>query len=265
MRFLPVLLAAALPLAASAVPALKDGEVLTFKVSWLGVGAGEIKISANAEPEISPPRLRITTTTATKAPLRWAVRFDARAESFFDAATGRLKSLTEWSQQGKKVSEHAVTFDYAAATAHYTVPNAPDKARALPMPAGEPMDLITQLVQTRDWNLKPGEKQDALVLFDDDFYELTIHATRYEQVSTRLGEFRTIVLEPRMEKTPPKGMFKRGHTARVWIAIDDARRLPVKFEMEQKIGSGVATLTDYEPPAGASAKPAAADEKNPRP
>jgi hypothetical protein len=263
MRLSLVLLAAALPFAAGAGPALQDGEVLTFEVSWLGIGAGEITISANAEPEITPPRRRITTTTATKGLARAAFRFDARTESFFDATSGRLKSLTEWSQQGKKVSEHTVAFDYPSAKALYTVPNAPDKTNALPLPAGEPLDLITQLVQTRSWNLKPGEKQDALVIFDDNFYELTIHATRYEQVSTRLGDFRTLVLEPRMEKTPPKGMFKRAHTARVWIAIDDPRRLPVKFEMEQKIGKGVATLTSYQPPTVVTPK-AAPDAKNPR-
>ena len=53
-----------------------------------------------------------------------------------------------------------------------------------------------------------------------------------------------------MEKTPPKGMFKRGSTVRVWIA-QDAHRLPVKFEVEFKIGTGTATLEAYEAPAAA--------------
>ena len=76
------------------------------------------------------------------------------------------------------------------------------------------MDLITQLVQTRSWKIQPGEKRDALVLFNDDFYELTIYAARTEEVKTPLGTFRAVVLEPRMEKTAPKGMFKRGASAR---------------------------------------------------
>jgi hypothetical protein len=52
-----------------------------------------------------------------------------------------------------------------------------------------------------------------------------------------------------MDKTPPKGMFKRGSAVRVWIAQNDPRRLPVKFEVELKFGSGVATLVAYQPPA----------------
>ncbi|MBI5767517.1 MAG: DUF3108 domain-containing protein [Verrucomicrobia bacterium] len=264
---LPFLFLALLPPAAAARPALKDGEVLTFKVSWAGLGAGEIKISANAEPEITPPRLRVTTTTATKGLARLLLAFDAKAESLFDADTGRLKSLTEWSKQRNKVSEHAVAFDYQAAHAVYTRPGSSDQPRQIAMPAGDPLDLITQLVQTRDWDLQPGEKRDALVLFNDDFYELTIHAARYEDVRTPLGEFKTLVLEPRMDKTPPKGMFKKGSTVRVWIARDDTRRLPVKFEVEFKIGTGVATLIQYQPPAPAPATAATQtqpDAKNPR-
>jgi hypothetical protein len=118
------------------------------------------------------------------------------------------------------------------------------------------MDLIMSLIQTRAWNLKPGETKDALVIFDDEFYELTIHAEKYEEVRTTLGTFNTLVLVPRMEKTPPKGMFKRGTGVRVWISQDE-RRLPVKFQVEFKFGSGVATLVNYQPPAGAAATPGA--------
>ena len=75
------------------------------------------------------------------------------------------------------------------------------------------------------------------MLFEDEFYELTIHALGYDTVTTPLGTFNTLVLEPRMDKTPPKGMFKRGSTARVWIS-QDGRRLPVRFKVEFKFGAG---------------------------
>jgi hypothetical protein len=107
------------------------------------------------------------------------------------------------------------------------------------------MDLIMSLVQTRTWQLKPGEKQDALVIFDDDFYELTIYADAYEDVRTPMGKFKTLRLTPRMEKTEPKGMFKRGSAVHVWIS-QDGKNLPVKFEVEFKFGSGVATLIDHQ-------------------
>jgi len=48
-----------------------------------------------------------------------------------------------------------------------------------------------------------------------------------------------------MEKTPPRGMFKKGSTVRVWIAQDDSH-LPVRFQVDFKFGAGVATLVDHE-------------------
>ena len=235
---------------------LQEGEKLTYRVSWAIVaGAGEIQISAAQESINGAPRLVVSTTTATRGLAEWLMRFKAEASTVFDLKTGQLLSLREKSEQRDKKSDHSVVFDYAKREATYTASDEANKPRVLPMPAGDPLDLMMALLQTRSWNLKPGEKRDALVLFDDDFYELTIHMARYEDVRTALGIFKTIVLEPRMDKTPPKGMFKRGSSVRIWIAQDD-HRLPVKFEVMFKIGTGTATLEAYEPPPAVKAKSA---------
>lgn len=255
-----LLLLAALPAAMAQLP-LRDGEAFTFKISWAILpGAGEIKVSATTDTSGPAPRLVVSTTTRTRGLARVLLPFDAQADSFFDQRTGRLIALTESSEQRNKQAAHSVTFDYPAAQALYTRTHPTEQTRPLALPAGDPVDLITCLVQTRLWTLQPGQQQDALVLFDSDFYELTIHATRYEEVRTPLGTFQTLVLEPRMEKTPPKGMFKNGSTVRVWISQDE-RRLPVKFEVEFKIGTGVATLARYDAPPAAPTT----DAKNPRP
>jgi len=232
---------------------LYDGEQLTYRVSWAIVpGAGDIKISGREDRSGPTPKLIVTTTTATRRLARLLLPFDAEGRSIFDLQTGKLISLEESSNQKGKQSAHTVTFNYETRKATYTGGKKPGEVRELDMPEGDPMDLMLALLQTRTWDLKPGEKRDALVLFDDDFYELTIHMARYEDVSTSLGRFRTIVLEPRMDKTPPKGMFKRGSSVRIWIA-QDRLRLPVKFEVEFKIGTGTATLEAYVPPAKAPA------------
>lgn len=163
--------------------------------------------------------------------------------------------MSDESSQGKsKQTSQSLVFDYPRRRASYVNAIEPAKSAVLTVPPGDPMDLIMSLVQTRNWNLKPGEKQDALVIFDNDFYELTLHAERYEKLTTPLGTFQTLLLVPRMEKTPPKGMFKRGSNVRVWIS-QDARRLPVRFEVEFKFGLGVATLVGYTPPGAAQPKP----------
>lgn len=242
---------------------VQEGERLSYRVSWAVVmGAGEITVSTQRQDSADGPRLLITATTATRKLARMLLPFDAEAKSLFDLKTGRLLSLQETSTQRTKHSEHQVTFDYAARQATYLGSKSASQPLVLEMPSGDPTDLIMGLLQTRTWDLKPGDKRDALVLFTNDFYELTIYHTRDEKVRTPLGTFDTMVLEPRMEKTPPKGMFKRGSTVRVWIARDE-RRLPVKFEVEFKIGTGTATLDSYQGPSAPVVAPTNAKDSRP--
>jgi Protein of unknown function (DUF3108) len=256
-RPLLVLLLAAAP-AGRAAPALGNGEKLTYRVGWgLFFSAGEIRIMAAQSAASSGEhlQLQVITTTRTRGLARMLYPFDARAEALFDIHAGRLITESETSKSSSKETKTSVTFDYAKSTANYVNEMDPAKSAAVPMPEGNPVDLIMSLVQTRAWNLKPGEQQDALVIFDGEFYQLTIHAVRYEEVYVGMDPYNTLVLEPRMEKTPPKGMFKRGSGVRVWISQDE-RHLPVKFQVQFNFGSGVATLMHYEPPTGAGAPPA---------
>lgn len=262
---LSVLPLQAAPRSQAAAPSLplQHGERLSYRVSWAVIlGAGEIKIDAKADPAAPDKRLIVTSTTATRGLTRMLLPFNARAESIFDLRTAQLLSLHEKNNHRGRDNEHTVTFDYAARTANYAVVGA--APRVLPMPEGDPVDLIMGLLETRSWNIGPGERRDVLVLFDDDFYELTIHFARYEEVRTPIGTFQTTVLEPRMDKTAPKGMFRRGSKVRVWIAQDD-HRLPVKFEVEFKIGTGTATIDSYTPPAKSAAGRTAQNAANTRP
>jgi hypothetical protein len=238
--------------------ALHDGEALDFRVSWgIFFHAGEIAIRARAETDDGRPCTVIASTTSTRGVLRGLFRFEAHAESVIENATGAMLIHTESSAGGRKKTSNSLVFDYKSGTAQFTDLVNPSNNETVPLPAGDPpLDLITSLIQTRAWSLQPGESRDLNVTFENEIYQLTIHALRYEDLTTPLGKFRTIVYEPRMEKTPPKGMFKRGSQVHVWIAQDDPRRLPVKFEVEFSFGTGVATLVRYPPPGTA---PAAAD------
>jgi hypothetical protein len=227
-----------------------DGETLTYSVRWGFIpSVGRIKITADTLGEGMDKVLRVTTTTSTWGLARGLFPFDGRGESVYNVQSGRLLSSSQWSAYRDRTVKNTVTFNYGKMTANFTDEIHHDKSHPLKMPGDDPSDLILALIQTRYWDLKPGQKRDALVIFQDQFYPLTIHAEEEpDYVFTSLGVFKATVLVPRMEKTPPLGMFKRGSTVRVWIAQEDPRHLPVRFEVGFKVGTGTATLLDYQPP-----------------
>ncbi len=237
--------------------ALGDGETLKYRVRWgLFAGAGEIVVQARESETAGLPQINVATRTSTRGFVRSLYVFDGDGECIFDGRDGRLLAIKAASHTSKKSTRSMAVFDHPNQTVQYVDYIRPERNAELPMPEGNPMDLITCLVQTRNWDLKPGDRSPATVMFERDFYDLTVIAERYEKVRTPMGEFDTLLLVPVMEREP-KGMFKRGGQVRVWISQDDLR-LPVKFEVSMKVGTGVAVLTEYTPPKGGGTAVAAA-------
>jgi hypothetical protein len=228
---------------------LRSGESISYSVRWGIIPfVGTIDIAADEIGSGSDAVLRVTTTTSTGGLARGFFPFDARGESVYMKRSGRLLSSSEWSSYRDKVVKNSIVFNYDRELAVYTDDVHPEKSRSIPMPPTNPSDLILALIQTRVWNLRPGEQRDTLVIFGDQFFPLTIHAEGYEYVNTGIGYFKALALVPRMEKTAPIGMFRHGSTVKVWIETDDDRHLPVKFSVGFRFGTGTATLIDYQPP-----------------
>ena len=244
-----LLLLFCLPGLALAAPfvAIRDGESFTYKVSFaIFSHAGDIEMSG-AKPVGLDNRIQITVDTRSRGIVRGLYEFDSKAVADIELTTGRLLGVKETGSDPKRPIDNEFVLNYEKRTAAYTDRVRPERSNDLPLPAGgDPIDLISALVQTRDWNLKPGEKRDVVVQFARDFYQISIYAEGYEEVRTPLGKYRTLVLVPRMDKDP-KGLFKRGGEIKVWIA-QDGSRLPVKMQLKLKFGAATLLLSKYQPP-----------------
>jgi hypothetical protein len=224
---------------------MRPGEQFSYKVGFaIFPHAGDITITAAAgENEQGREVLRIATEISSHGLVRSLYPFDNQATVTLDAASGRLLRVQESGADPKRATNSETTFDYRARVAHHVDRSRPERSTDIPIPAGDPIDLISALVQTRDWDLKPGEKRAVLVHFGRDLYPLSIHAEGYEEVRTPIGRFKTLVLVPRME-TDPKGLFKRGGEIKVWIA-QDGSRLPVKMQLVLRYGTASLLMTNY--------------------
>ena len=240
------LLLLCLPGLAVAAPftAFRDGETFTYKVGFaIFSHAGNITIAAHDRKLGGLDVMSVTTDTRSRGIVRGLYAFDNQAEVVIEKTSGRMMRVKESGADPKRATDTEMVFDYQARMARYTDRVRTERTSDVPIPDGNPVDLISALVQTRDWNLKPGEKRDLLVQFGRDFYPLSIAADHYEEVSTPLGSFNTLVLIPRMEKNP-KGLFKKGGEIKVWIS-QDASNLPVKMQLKLGFGSATLLLSDY--------------------
>jgi hypothetical protein len=235
--------------AEQATALLRPGESLTYRVGWGVLGnAGEMKIGAETETgDDGGERLRVTTVSKTRGFVRALYSFDGSASMVFDPRDGRFLEASASTRSKKEQTQASIAFDYQKKEAAYVDHLQPKRSTTMPLPEGQSMDLITALIQTRVWDLEPGQSRDVQVLFDDEFYPLRITAEHEETISTSGGPRQTMLLIPRMIGKP-KGMFRRGGEVRVWVSADDDR-LPLRFEVKLKVGTAFAVLTDYHPPA----------------
>ncbi|MSU45989.1 MAG: DUF3108 domain-containing protein [Lacunisphaera sp.] len=243
MRVVKYFLLLCLPCVASAA-AFRDGEIFTYRVAFAIFGhAGDIIIEAHDQISGGVELMSVITDTKSRGIVRGLYAFDNKAGVVIEKATGRMLHAKESGADPKRTTDTEISFDYKTRTAKYTDNVRPERTAEIPIPEGDPVDLINALVQTRDWNLKPGDKRDLLVQFGRDFYPLTIKAERYEDVRTPFGTFKTLLLVPRMEKDP-KGLFKKGGQVKVWIS-QDASNLPVKMQLKLNFGSATLLLSNY--------------------
>ncbi|WP_157772456.1 DUF3108 domain-containing protein [Lacunisphaera limnophila] len=240
-----------LPGLALAAPftAIRDGESFTYKVGFaIFSHAGNITLSGQAETTPGQDRIRVTADTRSRGMVRGLYEFDSTAVALIDRPTGRLLGVKETGADPKRPIDNEFQIDYEKRVATFTDRVRTHRSATLPLPGdSDPIDLISALVQTRDWDLKPGEKRDLVVQFGRDFYPLSIHAEGYEEVRTPMGKYRTLVLVPRMDPAKAKGLFKRGGEIKVWIA-QDGSKLPVKMQLKLNFGAATLLLSEYQPP-----------------
>ncbi|MBA4137091.1 MAG: hypothetical protein C0518_07225 [Opitutus sp.] len=230
---------------AEAFTGMRPGEQFTYKVGFaVFPRAGELTITAAAAKDAQGREVvQISTDIASRGIVRGFYAFENKASATIDPASGRLLHVKESGEDPKRATDSETIFDYTARVARHIDRSRPERSTEIPIPEGDPIDLISALVQTRDWDIKPGEKRDVLVHFGRDLYPLSIHAEGYEEVRTPIGKFRTLVLVPRMTSNP-KGLFKRGGEIKVWIA-QDGSRLPVKMQLVLRYGTASLLMTNY--------------------
>lgn len=230
---------------AAAYSAFSDGESFRYRVSWgMFPNAGEIHVSAQRETFKDRPVFRIRMVTSTKGMVRRLYSYEDTAEALIDIETGKLISATERVDKGDQSINSTTQFDYGSRLAIHRDQARPGRNVDIPIPEGTPTDLLSALIGARHWGVSPGEKRSALIFAGRDIYPVNIYADRYERIDYQKKQIDALLLLPKMEDQPPRGIFRRGGEIRVWLA-KDGEKLPVRMQLKLNFGTAHLALIEH--------------------
>ena len=105
-------------------------------------------------------------------------------------------------------------------------------------------DLVSGYYYLRTFNfdnMKKGNVLNIDAFFDDEIYDFKIRFDGREELKTKLGRIRSLVLTPIM---PENELFDGENSITVWLS-DDINKVPLKIKAEMFIGAVEIDITDF--------------------
>ena len=81
--------------------------------------------------------------------------------------------------------------------------------------------------------MQVGDVKGLKMFFEGDVYDVRVKYKGKEVVKTKYGKIQTLKLVPQL---PKNNFFEDNEGLKIWVS-DDANRIPIRVEVELKIGS----------------------------
>jgi len=231
-------------LAAPAEPAtaaaLGPGEQITYKVSWLGLPAGNAEVTVGAEAPDRPGSLPIVTQARSDLvvyPLR------NKIVSWWDPASGRSRGLEMYAEENRKRRRLKIDFDRSAGNAEVIRQNEgePPKESKVEVPPGA-VDVATAVFFLRSMRLGEGDTVTMPIFTGTKLFKGIAEVEGRGPIDTPMGQRQAIRVRLRTEFS---GKLN-ARELRMWFS-DDAAHVPMRMEADFALGPVVVEWTDYKP------------------
>lgn len=219
--------------------AFKLGEVLTYRVHYGFIDAGEARLEVLPEMKSfgTRPCYHVVGTGVSVGAFDWFFKVRDRYESYVDS-----QSIMPWyfvrrvDEGGYKISQN-VTFN------HYKNVVVSEKS-TLTMPEYL-QDLMSAFYYARtvDFSsLKIGDIVPIKAWLDDALIPLDVKFVGREKIKTKFGTINCIVLHPALQQGR---VFKDTEDMTLWIS-DDQNKIPIRAQANILVGSIKMDLKNYQ-------------------
>lgn len=227
--------------------AFKQGEELTFKVSFGFLNAAEAKmiVHPNVVSMNNRPTYKIDVFGQTLGVFK-LFKVNDNWGSYLDTTKIIPYQSYRHIEEGNYRKHERVIFDHQKKNAHVRLYDRENKevvdTKDYPIPANV-QDIVSgfYLLRTMDLKkLKKGETVSIQGFFDKELYNLRLIYGGKETIDTILGKVDTFVFSPIM---PKNKLFRGEKPITVWVT-DDQNKIPVKIKAKLFVGSLDMEITD---------------------
>jgi hypothetical protein len=223
-----------------ASPQIPDGlprrETLYYNVEWRLITAGKVKLLWQPGPAGWQVNVHVESVGLVSKLFKVVDDYSANLWENLCAESTQMSS-----QEGSRLRETKVTYDYAAQKAIYVerdrVKNALLESKETPIPACV-HDIVGGLYFLRTLNLEPGQSVTEAVSDGKKSVVAKVEAQQREDIKTPDGVFKTIRYEIYLFNGV---LYKRPAHLNVWVT-DDRRKLPVQIRVRMAITVGTINL-----------------------
>jgi hypothetical protein len=226
------------------------GEKLSYDLFWTFIPAGSATLETlESEPVDGHPALHFRALAQSSPFVDKFYKVRDSIESWVDQGVTRALLYKKDQSEGDYVRHYLVRFDRNGNVAYRYSKGALKNAVLIPFGTFDPLSMLF-LFRTK--SLHVGMEFAAPVTDGEKSVTGTAKVVRREHLSTKAGEFDTLLVEPDVRNIG--GVFRKSPdaTLQVWIT-DDARRIPVRVKSKVAVGHFSMELTGYTPPKNKAA------------
>lgn len=229
------------------VPLSINAGTIVFESAGISAQPTVDKLEFQPQPEDRLLHLRATITARSLLLRLFGLSVNDRFETLVDAKDFKMRAVLREIQEGKKHNLQTGIFNYAKNEANYqTIDlNAPQNPPREKLVKLEPdmQDLLSAFYLLRLQEIKEGLTYKFPLVYEGERKEFDLLVHGREEVSTDLGNFNTVKLEPKL--FGPGRLSTREGEFFMWIT-DDAVRMPVKIQTKASGATITASLIKKE-------------------
>ncbi|MEX1188308.1 MAG: DUF3108 domain-containing protein [Bacteroidia bacterium] len=225
----------------SKIKAFKRGEVLTYRVHYGFVDAGEatIAVTQDSLKFANRPTFHVVGTGNTKSAFDWFFKVRDRYDSWMDEESLLPQLFLRRVDEGGFIINQDYRFNHQSNTVNVKR-SGTDKGRSTEGSVFElphsTHDMISFFYFARSMNLtgvKIGDVVTVQTFFDEEVFPMQVKLIGRETLKTKAGKIRCLKLRPIIQKGR---VFEEEEDLTLWVS-DDFNRVPVRLQADVLVGS----------------------------